>query len=48
MKTAMAEVVKDAGLAGEPQEQQQVTSTKVGVVEALRDLAGGTDATTQG
>jgi len=47
MKVAMAEVMKDTGVPGQQQEEQQVMSTKVGVVEALKDLAGGSQSQTQ-
>lgn len=41
MKVAMAETLKETGVAGPDQENTQVNSTKVGVVQALKDLAGG-------
>jgi hypothetical protein len=37
MKVAVAEVLKDLGVAGTENERRLVDSTKVGVVEALRD-----------
>jgi len=40
MKIAMTEVLKDTGAVGKPQEDQQVTASKMGVVSALKDLAG--------
>lgn len=46
MKIAMAEVVKDTGLAdqGQPspeKDQRDIQKVKIGAVEALQDLAGG-------
>jgi hypothetical protein len=38
MKIALLEVLKDTGAVGEQQQQQSVDATKVGVVEAMRDL----------
>jgi hypothetical protein len=40
MKVALAETLQETGVAGKDQQDQQVDSTKVGVVEALKDLAG--------
>lgn len=39
MKIAFASVVKDLGMAGPEHDQRLVDSTKVGVVEAMKDLA---------
>ncbi len=40
IKVAMLEVLKDAGAVGEEADQKMVDSTKVGVVESLKDIAG--------
>lgn len=39
MKIALLETMKDAGVVGQEAQQQGVDATKVGVVEALQDLA---------
>lgn len=38
MKVAMAETLKDAGVAGPEAEQKQIDTTKIGVAEAAKDL----------
>lgn len=40
MKLAMAEVVKDTGLAGSERDEQDILKTKVGITEAVNDLGG--------
>ena len=37
LQVALAQVLKDAGIAGPEAEQKQIDTTKVGVVEALKD-----------
>jgi hypothetical protein len=41
MKLAVAEVLRDTGVAGGDQQEQQIQTTKIGVAEALNDLKGG-------
>jgi hypothetical protein len=42
MKIAMAETLKDTGVAGgQPNHDEDIQKTKIGVVEALKDIAGG-------
>lgn len=40
MKVAILEVLKDAGMVGDQKDQQLVDSTKVGMMEAMKDMGG--------
>lgn len=40
MKIGLLEVLNDAGVVGQEKEQQQIDTTKVGVMEAVSDLEG--------
>lgn len=40
MKIALLEVLRDAGVVGEEADQRGVDSTKVGVMEAMKDMGG--------
>jgi len=46
IKIAVVEAMRDAGVAGKQAQQQQVDATKVGMMQAVKDLGGNKRATT--
>jgi len=41
MKIAVAETLKDTGMVGEKKDEADIMKTKIGVIEAAKDLSGG-------